>query len=99
MPAVVSRAGKLRVSLVLPGPGDVSVRAVARLRGRTIAVGRRVRRASAAGPLTVTIRPRAAARRALRAHHKLKVTVKVTFSPSGGGAAQKVTRSAVLRSA
>jgi Ca2+-binding RTX toxin-like protein len=99
VPAVVSRAGKLRVSLVLPSPGDVSVRAVARLRGRTIAVGRRVLRASGAGPLTVTIRPGAAARRALRAHHRLKVTVKVTFSPSGGGSAQKATRSVVLRSA
>jgi hypothetical protein len=99
VPAIVSRAGKLRVSLVLPSPGEVSVRAVARLRGRTIAVGRRVRSATAAGPLTVTIRPRAAARRALRAHRKLRVTVKVTFSPSGGGPAQNVTRSAVLRAA
>jgi hypothetical protein len=95
--AVVSRAGKLRVSLVLPSPGAVPVRAVARVRGRRIAVGRRVRSASAAGPLTVTIRPRAAARRVLRAHRKLKVTVKITFSPSGGGAAVNVTRSVVMK--
>ncbi len=96
---VVSRAGKIKVSLVLPGPGSVSVRAGARLRGHAIAVGRQARSASAAGPLAVTVRPRAAARRALRAHRKLKVTVKVTFSPSGGGAALTVTRAVVLRSA
>ena len=95
--AVVARAGKIRVNLMLPSPGAVSVRAVARLGRRTIAVGRWVRRANAAGPLAVTIRASAAARRALRAHHKLKVTVKVTFSPSGGGSVVTVSRSVVLR--
>jgi hypothetical protein len=97
VPAVVSRGGKLKVSLVLPGPGAVSVRAAARVGGRRIAVGQRVRSASAAGPLTVTIKPRAAARRALRARRKLKVTVKVTFAPSGGGSAAKVARSVVMK--
>jgi hypothetical protein len=95
--AVASRAGKLTVSLVLPGPGAVSVRAVARVHGRRLAVGRRGRSASAAGPLTVTIRPRAAARRALRAHRTLKATVTVTFSPSGGGGAVKVVRAVVMK--
>ena len=97
VPAVVARGGKIKVSLVLPGPGAVSVRAAARVCGRRIAVGRGVGTASAAGPLTVAIRPRAAARRALRAHRKLKVTVRVTFSPSGGGAAVKVARTVALK--
>jgi hypothetical protein len=94
--AVAVRAGKIRVDLVLPGPGAVTVRAAARVRGHAIAVGRRTQSASTAGSLAIIIKPRAAARRALRAHRRLKATVKVTFAPGSGGAAEHLTRSVVL---
>jgi Ca2+-binding RTX toxin-like protein len=95
--AVAWRAGRIRVALELPGRGAVAVRAVAHVRGHKVLVGRRARASAGAGPLAVAIRPSAAARRALRAHGRLKVTVKVTFSPSGGGSAVTASRSAVLR--
>jgi Ca2+-binding RTX toxin-like protein len=94
--AVTSRAARIRVRLVLPGRGAVSLRAVARSGGRSILVGR-MRRANATGSLAVTIRPSAAARRALHAHRRLKVAVKATFSPRGGGRALSASRSVVLR--
>jgi hypothetical protein len=52
-----------------------------------------VRRARAAGPLTVAFK----ARRALRAHRPLKVTAKVAFAPAGGGPVVRARRSVVLR--
>lgn len=94
--AVAARGGKIRVDVDLPGPGVLSVRAAARVRGHSLAIGRRLRTAPA-GPLTVILRPRAKARRALRAHRKLKATIRISFSPSGGGAAVNATRSVVLR--
>jgi hypothetical protein len=94
--AVASRSGRIRITLSLPGPGKVSVGATARLRGRTVLVGRRVRRAKAPGTLTVTLRTTHAARRAVR-HRRLKAAVKITFSPKGGGAELTVTRWVVLR--
>jgi Ca2+-binding RTX toxin-like protein len=94
--AVATRTGRIRVELVLPGRGTVSIRALARSGGRSLLVGR-VRRASAAGRLAVTVRPDAAARRALRAHRNLKVTVKVGFSPRNGGAELTASRSVLLR--
>jgi hypothetical protein len=97
--ALASRAGKIRVTLMLPGPGAVSVRAVARLHGHKTVVGHRARRAATGGPFAITLRPSAAARRALRAHRRLKATVKVTFSPSGRGTKVTLTRSVVLRRA
>jgi Ca2+-binding RTX toxin-like protein len=93
--AVASRTGTIRVKLVLPGPGAVSLRAVARSGGRSLLVGR-ARRTSKGGRLTVTIRPSAAARRALHAHRRLKATVKVRFASRGGGAALTARRSVVL---
>jgi hypothetical protein len=95
--SVVMRGGRIKVALVAPGAGDVAVRAVARVRGRTATVGRRVRRARGAGRLTVTLKASAAARRAVRAHRRLRATVKVAFSPRGGGAAVRVRRPVVLR--
>ena len=98
VPAIaVQPTGKIVVKLVLPGPGVLSLRGLARSSGHTITVGRVARRVSAAGPLAVALPVGAAARRALRAHHKLKVTIKITFAPSGGGPAVTVRRMVVLR--
>lgn len=93
---IATRTGRIRVKLVLPGPGAVSVRAVGRSRGRSLLVGR-AHRANAARRVSVTIRPSAAARRALRDHRRLKVAVKVRFSPSGGGSALTASRRVTLR--
>ena len=95
--AVKSRAGKIKVTLLVPGPGTVSARAATRVHARRIAVGRRTREAGTAGRLSLTIKAGAAARRALRAHRRLKVTVKATFTPRGGGPRSGVTRTVVLR--
>jgi hypothetical protein len=47
-----------------------------------------------AGPLTITVKPSAAARRALRAGARLKVILTISFTPSGGAAR---TETAVVR--
>ena len=88
--------GKIVVRILLPGPGVLSLRGLARSGGRTMTVGRIARRVTAAGPLVVALPVGAAARRALRAHHRLKVTIKITFAPSGRGPAVSVSRTVVL---
>ena len=89
--------GKIVVKLVLPGPGVLSLRGLARSNGHTMTIGRVARRVRAAGRLAVALPVGAAARRALRTQRKLKVTIKITFSPSGGGHATAVSRTVVLR--
>jgi RTX calcium-binding nonapeptide repeat (4 copies) len=96
--AIVSRpAWKILVKLALPGPGVVSLRGTAHSGGRAITVSHIVRRVSAAGPLEIVLKLGAAARRALRAHHTLKTTIKITFAPSGNGPAVSASHTVVLR--
>ena len=91
--ARLDRRGRIVVRFTAPGPG----RATARARARRIAVGSGSRTVSRAGKATLAIAPSRAAKRALRAHRRLKVTLKVAFKPAGGGAAVRLVKTATLR--
>jgi len=54
-------------------------------------------KATRTGRLTVKLKPTAAGRRALRRSRTLKVTIRVTFRPAGGGKALTKKRTARLR--
>jgi hypothetical protein len=59
-------------------------------------VGRLVRSSAPAGKVSFTVSLDAAAKRALRRHHKLTLTVKIVLTPKHG-AATTLTRSLALR--
>jgi hypothetical protein len=86
------RRGAIVVRLSAPGPGKLSVRAVAK-RVRVAGASRSVQ----GGEATITLKPSAAAKRALRAKGKLKVSLTAVFTPAGGGAATKVPGQVTLR--
>jgi uncharacterized repeat protein (TIGR01451 family) len=71
-----SRAGVLTLKLAAPGPG----RFVASAKG----FARATLTKKAKGTLTLRLKPRASTKRFLRRHSRLKVTVSVTFTPTGG---------------
>lgn len=89
------RAGRLVVRLSLPTRGAASVTATAKLGHRTARVARTRAKVRSAGRLRVTLKPTAAARRAVK-RRALAVTVKVAFTPHGG-AAQTVRRTVKVR--
>ena len=65
-------------------------------RGGSSRVGRLVRSSAPAGTASFTVSLDAQAKRALRRHHKLALTVKIVLTPKHG-AAMTLTRSVVLR--
>jgi hypothetical protein len=91
---VADRKGRIVVRLSAPAAGRATVTATARIGRRTSRIARARKSARAAGPLRLTLEPRARARRALR--RRLKVTVRVAFTPSGGQE-QSVRRTVSLR--
>jgi hypothetical protein len=91
--AKLDRRGRIVVRFTAPGPGRITARAKA----RRIAVGSASRTVSRAGRATLAITPSRAAKRALRAHRRLKVTLKVAFRPAGGGAAVRLVKPVSLR--
>ena len=54
---------------------------------RTVAVGRHRRKVTKAGSVKMKLRLKGRGKRTLRRKHKLRVTVKSTFKPEGGGKA------------
>jgi hypothetical protein len=89
----LDRRGRISVRLSLPGPGIASARATARAGTRTIDVGHAARVARDPA-LRLTIKPSAAARRALKARGRLKASLRIEFTPGGGG--DRVTRRATV---
>jgi len=73
----------LALRVAVPGPGRL--KAVARRGGRKVATG--TAKAAGAGRATVRLRFPAKARRALRGAKRVKLAVRVTFTPAGGTAA------------
>ena len=65
-------------------------------RGGSSRVGRLVRSSAPAGTVSFTVSLDAQAKRALRDHHKLALTVKIVLTPKDG-AAMTLTRSVVVR--
>jgi ABC-type phosphate transport system substrate-binding protein len=90
--AISSKTGQATISVKIPGPGmvelagsaNVSNGKSARKGKKAIKVGRTVLNASQAGTYKLTLKPSAAAMAQLREKGKLRVNLKVTFTPTGG---------------
>jgi len=87
--ALSSSKGSATLTLDLPGPGTVKALATANLpagAAKKITVSKATRRATRAGKLKLTLKPSKAALRHLRRRGKLRTSVKLTYTPTGGSA-------------
>lgn len=102
--SISSKTGAATISVKLPGPGKLEMVGTAKVqtgaksskragKSKTIKVGRVVLNASKAGTFNLTLKPSAAAMKELREDGKLRVSLKLTFTPTGGEA--KTTTSSV----
>jgi ABC-type phosphate transport system substrate-binding protein len=91
---ISSKTGAATIAVKVPGPGkvelvgtaNVSAANTARKNKKSITVGRVVLNASKAGTFNLTLKPSAKAKQQLRKAGKLRVSLKVTFTPTGGTA-------------
>ncbi len=95
------RDGTARLPITLPGPGLLGItddRVAAAAKRKPKARVKRVKRNIAkAGKLTVRIRPSKSGKRTLRRKHKLKVTLRVIFTPSGAKSSAQTTKRLTLK--
>lgn len=85
-----TRRGTAVFTVTAPGAGVFTLAAGATVPGgaaATVRVGTAKATAKGAGPVTLTLRPSAAAARILGRRHRLKTRVAITFTPTGGTAA------------
>ena len=97
--ALSSSKGSATLTLDLPGPGLVKAVATANLpagAAKRITVAKLTRRAARAGRLKLTLKPSKAALRHLRRRGKLRTSVKLTYTPTGGSA-RSVTPKVTLK--
>ncbi|HVY77392.1 MAG TPA: hypothetical protein VG898_02685 [Solirubrobacterales bacterium] len=83
---VSSKAGSATLAVKLPGAGKLDVLGTAKLGKKKVTVGHVVVNAAKGGTYNVTLKPTGAAKTALKKKGKLKVSLKLTFSPKGGTA-------------
>jgi ABC-type phosphate transport system substrate-binding protein len=89
----------IRLSLQLPGAGKISVASSTKpKKGKAINLAAKSVAVTKAGAQTVTVSLSAKAKTALKKDKKLKVTLKVTFTPTGG-TAKTVTKSVTVKRA
>lgn len=81
--------GTATLAVTVPGPGKLSASAHGSI--KPVAVN-----AAKAGTVKIALKPTASALKVLRRAHKLRVTLKVTFSPAGGSPRTQ-TRTVVLK--
>lgn len=93
--AVKASSSRLAVSVTLPGAGRVAIVSTTRAGGRTITYRSGSTRV-AADTRTITLSPTAAARRALKKARSLRVSLRLTYTPTGGKAST-VTRSVTVK--
>jgi ABC-type phosphate transport system substrate-binding protein len=92
--SISSKTGQATVSVKIPGPGKVELVGTAnvpsanssRVHKKKITVGKVVLTAGKAGTYNLTLKPSAAAKKRLREKGKLQVSLKVTYTPTGGTA-------------
>ncbi len=84
--AISSKTGGATLSVKLPGAGKLDVMGTAKVGGKKITVGHLVLNAAKGGTFNLTLKPSAAAKKALKAKGKLSVSLRLTFSPTGGTA-------------
>jgi hypothetical protein len=77
------------VSVTLPGAGTMKVLGTSKVNGKKVTVLNSVVNATAAGTFDLTIKPKGAAKTALKEKGKLLVSLKLTFTPNGGTASSK----------
>lgn len=91
---ISSKTGGATVSVKIPGPGVVELVGTAnvpsakgkRSSKKAIQVGRTTLTASGAGTYNLALKPSNAAKQQLRSKGQLKVSLKVTYTPTGGTA-------------
>lgn len=91
--SISSKTGQATISVKLPGAGKLVMKGTAKNGKKTINVGQVVLNANKAGTFQLTLKPSGAAKKVLQDKGSLKVTLKLTFTPSGGTA--KASNSAV----
>lgn len=89
--AISSKNGKATISLKLPGPGKVTMVGKAKVGKKTINVGKVTLNAGKAGTFNLTLNPSGPAKQALKKTGSLKVSLEITFTPSGGSAKSSKT--------
>ena len=94
--AISSKTGNATVSVKLPGKGKLELIGNAKVGKKTIRVGRVVLTANKAGTFKLTLKPGKAAKARLKSKGSLKVTLKLTYTPTGG-TAKSSTRSVTLK--
>lgn len=83
---ISSKTGGATLSVKLPDAGKLDILATAKVGKKKITVGHVVLNASKGGTFPVTLKPSAAAKKVLADKGKLNVSLKLTFSPTGGTA-------------
>ncbi len=81
---ISSKTGGATLSVKLPGAGKLDVLGTAKAGKKKITVGHVVLNAAKGGTFNVTLKPSAAAKKVLKEKGKLSVSLKLTFSPTGG---------------
>jgi ABC-type phosphate transport system substrate-binding protein len=89
--SISSKTGGATISVKLPGAGRLEMVGIAKAGRKKIKVGRTVLSANKGGTFRLTLKPSAAAKKQLRRRGKLKVTLKLTFTPKGGTASTSAT--------
>ncbi len=90
---ISSKDGKATISVKLPGPGKLVLVGKAKNGKKNIQVGKVTLNAAKSGTFSLTLKPSAAAKQLLKSKGSLKVTLQITFTPTGGSA--KASNSAV----
>lgn len=84
--SISSKTGGATVSVKLPGPGKLELVGSAKNGKAKIKVGRVVLTANKAGTFDLALKPSAAAKKVLNKKGSLRVTLSLTFTPTGGEA-------------
>ncbi|HEU4737435.1 MAG TPA: substrate-binding domain-containing protein [Solirubrobacterales bacterium] len=84
--SISSKTGGATISVKLPGSGKLELVGSAKNGKAKIKVGRVVLTANKAGTFDLALKPSAAAKKVLRDKGSLKVTLSLTFTPTGGEA-------------
>jgi hypothetical protein len=89
--SAVVKNGAVKLTLTLPGPGKVTLKATTKYKGKTITFGTGTATVKG-GSGTLTLKPGSKAKSAIKktkTSSKLKVSVAVKYTPTGGASASK----------
>jgi len=95
--SVKAERGSIVLRVISPSSGRIGVVANTSVGRTSVRVASIRQRITSAGPRRLVITPGNSTRRALRTHRHLKVTLRITFTPTSGGTPVRVTRTVTLR--